>query len=109
MAAVASVQLSATTTIRYRALGQLSPCKLEIVLPIPAASSCAGTTTSKNISREDAGGDAGRADRHVNTRRYMQAAVAGNATIDRAMRTMMEYARCISVSVSEAVDDRSDD
>src|SRR5471032_1932491 len=95
MEAVASVQLSATTTIRYPALGQLSCCKLEMVLPIPAASSCAGTMTSKNIFRKDAGGGAERADSKVNTRRYRHAAVAGSATIASATAATMRYARCI--------------
>src|SRR4051812_28858748 len=86
MAAVSSVQLSATTTIRYRSAGQSSCCRLEIVLAIPVASLCAGTMTSKHNVREERPGELERAERQVNTNRYRQAAVAGRAMIMPAMR-----------------------
>jgi hypothetical protein len=97
MEAVASVQLSATTMIRYRALGQLSCCKLAMVFPIPAASSCAGTMTSKKLAWEEGDGDESRPDRQVNISRYMHAAVAGSTTNANAT-TAMEKIICIGVS-----------
>ena len=81
--AVASIQLSATTTTRKLSRGQSIANKLETVRTIPASSLCAGTITSKLSCRDDGPNNGSFQDRTVSSPRYAQENIAGNARATR--------------------------